>query len=127
MRYARLTVTGAEQTNPAGAARIYEFEAYSPEVGVDGNPLAPVTAYSGLGATGRAQGFEVGAYDATRGNLGLVGTAATRSLDVRAGYAATLCRGTGLLDCTSLAAGRHTLLPAGFDLAVRSLRVARTP
>jgi hypothetical protein len=80
-------------------------------------------AYSGLGATGRAQRFEVGRYDVGRGNLGLVGADATRSLDVAPGYRATICRDAGLLGCTDLGAGRHTPLPAGFDLTISSLRV----
>ena len=122
-RYVRLVVTAGEQANAAAPARIYEFEVYaSPPM-----PSAPATAYSGLAQAGQAQSFEVGAYEAARGNLGLVGADAMRSLDVTTGYRAMLCRDPGLLTCTTLAAGRHTSLPAGFDLAVSSLRVSRAP
>ena len=123
-RWVRLVVTAGEQANAAGPARIFELEAYGAIVGPDGT-VAPLTAYSGLGATGRAQRFEAGAYDVARGNLGLVGADAIRSVDVAPGFAATLCADGGLTACTTLPAGRHTALPAGFDLAVSSLRVAR--
>ena len=90
-RYVRLTVTAGEQANAAGPARIFELEVYS-----GGAPAAtaaaPLTAYSGLDATGRAQRFEAGAYEAARGNLGLVGADATRSVEIASGYRATLCR-----------------------------------
>ena len=122
-RYARITVTDSEQGSASGAARIYEFEVYNGSTAPPAPP-APVVAYSGLGATGRAQRFEVGLYDAGRGNLGLVGADATRSLDVAPGYRATICRDAGLLGCTDLGAGRHTPLAAGFDLTISSLRVA---
>jgi hypothetical protein len=125
-RYVRLRVTAGEQLNAAGPARIFEFETYTGFVTADGN-APPVTAYSGLGATGRAQRFEAGAYDAARGNLGLVGADAIRSVEVATGYTATLCRDAGLAVCTTLGAGRRSPLPAGFDLAVSSLRVRRLP
>ena len=79
--------------------------------------------YAGQNATGRAQRFQAGVYDVARGNLGLIGNDAARSIDVATGHQATICRDTGLATCTTLAAGRHNTLPAGFDLAVSSLRV----
>ena len=85
---------------------------------------APLVAYSGTGLTGRAQRFEAGAYEAARGNLGLVGADAVRSVEIQDGYIGSLCRDAGLLDCVTLPPGRHPALPAGFDLAVSSLRVA---
>ena len=91
-RYVRLRVTAGEQANAAGPARIYELEVYSGAAPA----AAPLTAYSGLDATGRAQRFEVGAYEAARGNLGLVGADATRSVDIATGYRAMLCRDAGL-------------------------------
>jgi hypothetical protein len=85
---------------------------------------APLVAYSATGLTGRAQRFEAGAYEAARGNLGLVGADAVRSVEIQDGYIGSLCRDAGLLDCVTLPPGRHPALPAGFDLAVSSLRVA---
>ena len=122
-RYVRLHVTAGEQASAAGPARIFELEVYS---GVAPG-AAPLTAYSGLDATGRAQRFEVGAYEAARGNLGLVGGDAVRSVDIASGYRATLCRDAGLLGCTTLSAGRRSPLPSGFDRSVSSLLVARAP
>jgi hypothetical protein len=119
-RQVRLVVTQSEQGTAVGAARIYEFEVYN------GTPAssAPAVLYAGQTATGRAQRFQAGAYDVLRGNLGVVGNDVARSLDVAAGYEVTLCRDTGLAGgCTTLAAGRHATLPAGYDLAVSSLRV----
>ena len=125
-RYVRLTVTAGEQANAAGPARIYELEVYS-----GGAPAAaaaaPLTAYSGLDATGRAQRFEVGAYEAARGNLGLVGADATRSVEIASGYRATLCRNPGLGNCTTLGAGRRSPLPSGLDSSISSLRVRLAP
>jgi hypothetical protein len=121
-RQVRLTVTAAEQGNPSGAVRIYEFEVYNGSPAPPA-PAAPLVAYSGLDATGRAQRFEVGEYDVLRGNLGLIGNAAARSIDIAPGYRATICRHADLVECTDLAAGRHATLPAGFDLAISSLRV----
>jgi hypothetical protein len=126
VRYVRLRVTAGEQANAAGAARIYEFEVYGaapPQVG----PLAPLTAYSGTGQTGRAQRFEVGTYEVLRGNLGRIGNDAMRSIEVASGYQATLCLHTALASCTTLGAGKVSPLPTGYDLAVSSLRVARAP
>ena len=125
-RYVRLTVTAGEQANPAGPARIFEFEVYSGGAPGD-SAAAPLTAYSGLDATGRAQRFEVGAYEAARGNLGLVGADAARSVEIASGYRATLCRDPGLLGCTTLEAGRRSPLPPGFDRSITSLRVTRVP
>jgi hypothetical protein len=122
-RYVRLRVTAGEQANAAGPARIYELEVYNGAAPT----TAPLTAYSGLGATGRAQRFQVGAYEAARGNLGLVGADAMRSVDIGSGYRAALCRDAGLLGCTTLPAGRHSPLPSGFDGSVSSLRVSRAP
>ena len=119
-------MTGGEQANAAGPARIFEFEVY-PGGAPAGEAAAPLTAYSGLDATGRAQRFEVGAYEAARGNLGLVGADATRSVEIASGYRATLCRDAGLLGCTTLSAGRRSPLPSGFDRSVSSLLVARAP
>ena len=118
-RYVRLTITYAEQT-AALPARIYEFEVY----GV-GAASVPLTAYSKPSASGRAQRFEAGAFDAARGNLGQVGNDQIRSLDVAPGYQVTLCRQTGLAECTTLPAGRHTSLPTGYDRTVSSLRVTK--
>jgi hypothetical protein len=122
-RYVRLRVTAGEQSSAAGAARIYEVEVYSGAAAA----AAPLTAYSGVDATGRAQRFEVGTYEAARGNLGLVGTDATRSVDIAPGYRATLCRDAGLVACTTLSAGRRSPLPSGFDRSVSSLLVTRAP
>jgi Domain of unknown function (DUF1929)/F5/8 type C domain len=122
-RYVQLLVTAPEQSGSSGAARIYEFEIYATPAAA-APPAAPLVAYSGLNLTGRAQRFEAGAYEAARGNLGHVGADATRSVEIQAGYVATLCRDGGLLDCVTLPPGRHPALPAGFDLAVSSLRVA---
>jgi hypothetical protein len=123
-RYVQLIVTAPEQSGTSGAARIYELEVYATPAAT-APPAAPLVAYSGTGLTGRSQRFEAGAYDAARGNLGLVGADAVRSVEIQAGYVATLCRDGGLLGCTTLPAGRHLTLPAGFDLAVSSLRVTR--
>ena len=87
-------------------------------------PSAPAILYSGQNATGRAQRFQAGAYDVLRGNLGVIGNDLARSLDVAPGYQATVCVDAGLLNCTTLPAGRHNTLPAGFDLALSSLRVS---
>jgi hypothetical protein len=120
-RQVRLVVTRSEQGTAAGAARIYELEIYS---GTPAPSSAPAVLYAGQNATGRAQRFQAGAYDVQRGNLGVIGNDLARSLDVAAGYQATLCPDPGLTGtCTTLAAGRHNTLPAGIDLAVSSLRV----
>jgi hypothetical protein len=124
-RWVRLEITDSEQGTAAGAARIYEFEVYGAAPAF--TAPAPFVAYSGLGATGRAQRFEAGRYDAARGSLGLVGNNATRSVDVSTGYTATICKNTGLADCTTLGAGRTSPLPAGFDLTMSSVRVVRVP
>ena len=125
-RYVRLTVTAGEQANAAGPARIFELEVYS-----GGAPAAaaaaPLIASSGLDGTGRAQRFEAGAYEAARGNLGLVGADATRSVEIASGYRATLCRDAGLLGCTTLGTGRRSPLPFGFDSSISSLRVTLAP
>jgi hypothetical protein len=118
-RYVRLVITRSEQGTAAGAARIYELEVYNGTPA----PSAPAVLYAGQNATGRAQRFQAGAYDVARGNLGVIGNDLARSLDVAPGYQATICRATGLVDCTTLPAGRHNTLPAGFDLAVSALRV----
>jgi hypothetical protein len=125
-RFVRLRVSAGEQANAAGPARIFEFEVYSGNAPGDA-AAAPLIAYSGLDATGRAQRFEVGAYEAARGNLGLVGADATRSVEIASGYRGTLCRDAGLLGCTTLATGRSSPLPAGLDLSITSLRVTRAP
>ena len=125
-RYVRLRVTGGEQANAAGPARIFEFEVY-PGGAPAGAAAAPLTAYSGLDATGRAQRFEVGTYEGARGNLGLVGADATRSVEIASGYRATLCRGAGLFGCTTLGPGRHSSLPLSFDRSISSLRVTPVP
>jgi len=88
---------------------------------------APLTAYSGVDATGRAQRFEVGAYEAARGNLGLVGADAAQSVEIASGYRATLCRDSGLRRCTTLGSGRRSPLPSGLERDVSSLLVARAP
>jgi hypothetical protein len=125
-RYVMLRVTAGEQANAAGPARIFEFEVYSG--GAPGDAAAaPLTAYSGVDATGRAQRFEVGAYEAARGNLGLVGADAAQSVEIASGYRATLCRDSGLRRCTTLGAGRRSPLPSGLDRDVSSLLVARAP
>jgi hypothetical protein len=121
-RYIRLVITDSEQGSAAGAARIYEFEVYNGTTAAV--PSAPAIVYSGQNATGRAQRFQAGAYDVLRGNLGVIGNDLARSLDVAPGYRATICAAAGLLNCTTLPAGRHNTLPAGFDLAVSSLRVS---
>jgi len=120
-RYLRLVITRSEQSTAAGAARIYEFEIYGTAPAA--TPSAPAILYSGTSASGRAQRLEAGAYDLTRGNLGVIGNDAARSLDVAPGYTATICRDIGLTPCTTLAAGRHATLPAGYDRAISSLRV----
>jgi len=120
-RYVRLRVSAGEQANAAGPARIYELEVYNGAAAPAA--AAPLVAYSELGATGRAQRFEVGAYEAARGNLGHVGADAARSVDVASGYRATLCQGAGLVGCTTLGPGRHSPLPSGFDRSISSLRV----
>ena len=121
-RYVRLVITASEQGTAAGAARIYDFEVYAgPSAAV---PPDPLVAYAGLDATGRAQRFEVGQYGPARGNLGVIGEDAMRSIDVAPGYRATICRSSGVIDCVTLPAGRHGTLPGGFDLSVSSLRVA---
>ena len=125
-RYVRLRVTAGEQANPAGPARVFELEVYSGGAPADA-AAAPLTAYSGLDATGRAQRFEVGAYEAARGNLGLVGADATRSVEIASGYRATLCRDAGLLGCTTLGVGRRSPMPSSFDRTISSLRVTRAP
>jgi hypothetical protein len=131
-RYVRLTITQSEQgsgersgdersARGSGAARIYELEVYNgssaPAV------AAPAILYSGQNATGRTQRFQAGAYDLTRGNLGIIGNDATRSMDVAPGYTATICRDIGLTPCTTLPAGRYATMPGGWDLAVSSLRI----
>jgi Domain of unknown function (DUF1929)/F5/8 type C domain len=122
-RYVRLVVTDSEQGSAAGAARIYEFEVYGSATAPP--PPAPLVAYAGTDATGRAQRFEAGSYDVLRGNLGLIGNDAARSVDIAPGYEATVCRDAGLSGCTTLSAGRHAPLPAGLDQAMSSLRVTR--
>ena len=123
-RYVRLEVTDSEQGSASGAARIYEFEVYGSATAPA--PLAPLVAYAGANATGRSQRFEAGSYDADRGNLGLIGNNAARSVDVAPGYQATICPEPGLTGaCTTLPAGRHAPLPAGLDLAMSSVRVTR--
>lgn len=122
VRYVRLVVTAAEQGNAAGAARIYELEVYSG--GTAAAPAAPLVAYAGVGATGRAQRFEAGQYELGRGNLGLVGNDLARSVEIAPGFSAIICRDAGMAGgCTTLAAGRYDTLPAGFDRAMSSLRV----
>ena len=125
-RYVRLMITDSEQGSAPGAARIYEFEVYDGSA-PSGTPLAPVVAYANPDATGRAQRFEAGSYDAARGNLGLIADNATRAIDVAPGYQATICRDSGLAGCTTLGPGRAAPLPAGYDAAVSSLRVVKTP
>jgi len=115
-------VTAGEQSSASAPARIYELEVYNGTVTAP-VPTAPAVAYSGQNATGRAQRFEAGVYDVLRGNLGLIGNDAARSLDVAPGYTATICANAGLTPCTTLPAGRHNTLPAGFDLTLSSLRV----
>jgi hypothetical protein len=122
-RYVRLVVTDSEQGSAAGAARIYEFEVYGSATASP--PPAPLVAYSATDTTGRAQRFEAGSYDVLRGNLGLIGNDAARSLVIAPGYEATICRDAGLTGCTTLPAGRHAPLPAGLDQAMSSLRVTR--
>ncbi len=121
-RYVRLVITDSEQGSAAGAARIYEFEVYNGTSAAV--PSAPVILYSGQNATGRAQRFQAGAYDVLRGNLGVIGNDLTRSLDVAPGYRVTICAAAGLVGCTTLPAGRHNTLPAGYDLTLSSLRVS---
>jgi hypothetical protein len=118
-RQVRLVVTQSEQSTTRGAARIYELEIYNGSSA----PAAPAVLYAEPNATGRAQLFEAGAYDVARGSLGVIGNDAARSLDVASGHQATICRDSGLAGCTTLAAGRHNSLPAGYDLAISSLRV----
>jgi hypothetical protein len=121
-RYVRLTITRSEQGSAAGAARIYELEVY----GTTAAPAvsAPAVLYSGQNYTGRVQRFQAGAYDLFRGNLGIIGNDAARSLEVAPGFTATICRDVGLTPCTTLPAGRYGTLPAGYDLAISSLRVS---
>ncbi len=121
-RYVRLVVTAGHQGSVTGSGRIYEFEVYRPATVV---PVAPVVAYGGVGFTAQAQAFEAGAYDLFRGNLGQVGNDAMRSIEVSSGFTATICRDPGIVNCTTLAAGRHSSLPAGFEGATSSLRVQR--
>jgi hypothetical protein len=118
-RQVQLVVTQAEQGSAGGTARIYEFEVYN------GAPpgSAPAVLYADQNTTGRAQRFQAGEYDVQRGNLGVVGDNQARSLDVSPGFEATICRDPGLVDCTTLGTGQYATLPAGFDLAVSSLRV----
>lgn len=118
-RYVRLVVTHGEQGSSSLPARIYEFEVYG-----EGAALVPLTAYSKPNASGRVQRFEAGAFDAARGNLGQIGNDQIRSVDIAPGFQATLCRQSGLLECTTLPAGRHSM-PSGFDRTVSSLRVTK--
>lgn len=124
-RYVRLVITASEQGSGAGAARVYELEVYGSSGAVA--PLAPVVAYANADATGRAQRFEAGGYDVGRGNLGLIGDDGARAIDVAPGFQATVCRDTGLSGCTTLGPGRAAPLPAGYDAAISSMRVVRTP
>ena len=120
-RNVRLVITDSEQGSAAGVARIYEFEVYNGTSAAV--PSAPAILYSEQNATGRAQQFQAGAYDVLRGNLGVMGNDLARSLDVAPGYETTICVNAGLLNCTTLGAGRYNTLPAGYDLALSSLRV----
>lgn len=118
-RQVQLVVTQSEQGPGPGAARIYEFEVYNGTPA----PSAPAVLYADQNTAGRVQRFQAGEYDVVRGNLGVVGDDQARSLDVAPGFEATLCRDPGLVDCTTLGAGHYATLPAGYDLAVSSLRV----
>jgi hypothetical protein len=118
----RLTVTQSEQGSAAGAARIYELEVYGTPPAAP-TASAPAVLYSGQSYTGRVQRFQAGAYDLFRGNLGVIGNDAARSLEVAPGFTATLCKDVALTPCTTLPAGRYATMPAGYDLAVSSLRV----
>ena len=119
-RYIRLVITQSEQGTPpappgstSSRSTTARARRYS----------APAILYAGPNATGRAQRFQAGAYDVLRGNLGSDRQRPGASLDVAPGYKATVCRDLALTGCTVLAAGRHGTLPAGYDLAVSSLRV----
>jgi hypothetical protein len=122
-RYLRLVITAGEQNNPAGPARLFEFEAYT------GAPpgTEPFVAYSERNFTGRTQRFEVGTYDVGRGNLGYVGDNAMRSLMVGNGYRATICRDPLLVLCTTVSAGVKASLSSTWDRTVSSVRVTRAP
>jgi hypothetical protein len=124
-RYVRIVFTAGEQANPLGAARLFEFEVY-PGLPPDRAPT-PLVAYSEQTYSGRAQRFEVGAYEASRGNLGQVGADAIRSVEVAAGYRATLCRDPGLAVCTTLSAGRYPFLAMATDRSASSLAVTKSP
>ena len=119
-RYVRLAVTHGEQSSSPVPARIYEFEVYG-----QGAAPVPLTAYSKQNATGGLQRFEAGVFDAVRGNLGQVGNDQIRSLDIAPGFQATICRHAGMVECTTLNAGRHNSLPLAFDRTISSLRVTK--
>jgi hypothetical protein len=110
--------------NPAESYTTHNFTRaalYDPVT--DTSKRVDVAGYN-IFCAGRAQRFQAGAYDVLRGNLGVIGNDLARSLDVAPGYEATLCRDAGLTGgCTTLGAGRYNTLPAGYDLAVSSLRV----
>ncbi|WP_270888226.1 LamG-like jellyroll fold domain-containing protein [Pedococcus sp. 5OH_020] len=86
-----------------------------------GGPAA--IAYAGTGATGVAQPLEPGTWRASRGNLATVGNDQTSSLDLAAGWAATICVDDAMTTCTTMLPGPATSLPTGFDNAISAIRV----
>ena len=67
--------------------------------------VTPAVAYAEPGFAGRAQRFEAGRYDVARGNLGLIGNDAARSIEVAPGFRVKLCRTSGLAGCITLEGG----------------------
>ena len=84
---------------------------------------APLIAYAGTGASGTAQQFEAGTWQSSRGSLAYVGNDQISSVDVAAGWRATLCSDSALTTCTTLLPGAAATLPAGFDNTVSAIRV----
>ena len=84
---------------------------------------APVIAYAGTGGSGTMQLLEAGTWQSSRGSLGYVGNDQISSVDVAAGWRATLCADDTMTTCTTVLPGATATLPAGFDNAVSAVRV----
>ena len=84
---------------------------------------APLIAYAGTGASGTTQLLEAGTWKSSRGSLAYVGNDQLSSVDIAAGWRATLCVDDSMTTCTTLLPGAAATLPAGFDNAVSGIRI----
>jgi hypothetical protein len=89
--------------------------------------IAPVTVYSDFNGEGKTQGFGLGRYRASKGELNGVGNDSISSLSVEPGYTVQLCQSEGNgdgADCLDFEAGRRNV-PNEFDNRASFIRVRR--